>query len=335
MGCASTKPASDGNRVKTIDGKVANAVLDIAFIDGQLGAGTSGATYPLSGLDGFRYAVKVVPLPDDDALIAASNEATLHALLGDHPACVRYCFSWIDSSHTPPRFSLLMEQCTGDLWSHFEAARPMRHERQRWSDQLSGAVQHIHACGVIHRDFSPWNVMVSIARGDGSLRDVKIGDFGLAARCTAGGTLRGMETEGAAPLDASALGSLYSAPELGSEAGYGQPVDAFSLGMVLFFLWAVATTAERSPDNMVDAVEALRKTAELPEPGLPDDCPHAKLISRLVAHEPTLRPTAAEAADAIVAADSRGGPMKASIVNRERDRSEEREIRARAAQGLR
>ena len=38
-----------------------------------------------------------------------------------------------------------------------------------------------------------------------------------------------METDGFAPLDESAVGSLYSAPELGSEGGYeGKEVDVFA-----------------------------------------------------------------------------------------------------------
>ena len=56
---------------------------------------------------------------------------------------------------------------------------------------------------------------------EGGKENVKIGDFGLSVRCAVGETLSGEATAGAAPLDASAIGSLYSAPELGSDS-YGQ-----------------------------------------------------------------------------------------------------------------
>ena len=48
--------------------------------------------------------------------------------------------------------------------------------------------------------------------------------------------LRGWYAEGFAPLDSSAIGSLYSAPELGSEDGYSLEVDIFSAGIILYEL---------------------------------------------------------------------------------------------------
>ena len=223
----------------------------------ELGAGTSGAAFEVvNELDGFRYCLKRVPLPDAAAGAAAKNEAALHARL-DHPGCVRYCYSWIDgATATPPRFCLLMELCEGDLWSFLEGGPMIEYpDRKRWSDQLAGAIAHVHACGVVHRDVNPWNVMTCRGRGGGALVHLKLGDFGLSIQCPQGGSLSGLtSTDGAAPLDESALTSLYSAPELGSEA-YGPPVDVYSLGATLYVIWAAAW---RTLDGITDDVEALR-----------------------------------------------------------------------------
>ena len=40
-------------------------------------------------------------------------------------------------------------------------------------------------------------------------------------------------------MDDSAIGSLYSAPELGSTAGYGMAADVFSMGMVVFCMHSI------------------------------------------------------------------------------------------------
>jgi len=264
----------------------------------QLGAGTSGSTYLVANhLDGFRYCLKSVPLPDEASHVAAANEAAIHAST-NHPGCVRYCFSWVDRATVEsPRFCLLMELCDGDLWSALESGADSitNMDRLRWSEELASAVCHIHDRGVVHRDLNPWNVMTS---SRGGVSSVKVGDFGLSARCA--GTLRGMEVEGAAPLDESAIGSLYSAPELGEV--YGLPADAFSLGMTVFAMWA---GGRGDMDALTDQVEALRRGGgeSLPKDFASDThCPYAPLIQRLVAHEPGERPNAADAHDAIAGA---------------------------------
>merc|ERR1712070_767172 len=158
-------------------------------------------------------------------------------------------------------------------------------ERREWSLQLAGALEHIHSHDAIHRDLNPWNVLVT------HRRDVKIGDFGLSVSCEVGSDLNGWESEGAMPLDSSAVESLYSAPELGDK--YNHQADVFSLGMTLFVIWHPGELS-RVMDNVVSHVEALRETGSFPE-GFHLHCPVTDTIRKMVLHDPNLRPSAKEA----------------------------------------
>lgn len=81
------------------------------------------------------------------------------------------------------------------------------------------AVGFLQARRIVHRDLSPWNVFINGSSTlTSTLRQAKIGDFGLAVRIPVErAELCGWYTTGVEPLDDSAIGSLYSAPELGSE----------------------------------------------------------------------------------------------------------------------
>ena len=59
-----------------------------------------------------------------------------------------------------------------------------------------------------------------------------------------------MNADGYAPLDESAIGSLYSAPELGSEGGYeGKEVDVYSTGMTIFAIYHAVVLKEEEGFN--------------------------------------------------------------------------------------
>lgn len=151
--------------------------------------------------------------------------------------------------------------------------------------------------------------------GDGS-RSVCLADFGLAVQVDAGTALSGWEAEGAPQLDASALGSLYSAPELGIR--YGFLADIFSLGMVLLAIWstvdAVNTCSKeaRTPNAVQSSCEdALVTTTELVKKAAADsqqvpgnilrsiaegaDSSLRELVLRMVSSEPERRPSAEQA----------------------------------------
>jgi serine/threonine protein kinase len=105
------------------------------------------------------------------------------------------------------------------------------------------------------------------------------------------------------PLDESALGSIFSAPELGSESGYGPPVDVYSLGLVLVAVWAGAADA----DALVDAVEKARAAPPALPPAAEAVLPPEllALLQAMLAHEPEARPTAEWVRDVVRAAFAR------------------------------
>lgn len=84
---------------------------------------------------------------------------------------------------------------------------------------LCRALVVCHKNNIIHRDIKPDNIFIS------KNGDFKIGDFGIAR--TAEKTMSGLSRKGT-------LG--YMAPEVFNGSAYGQTVDLYSLGLVLYYL---------------------------------------------------------------------------------------------------
>ncbi len=257
----------------------------------MLGQGTSGAVYAVdSCADGRRYALKVTKSGSDGA-DAALAECRLHAALPPCDAIVRYVFSWT----TPLHIYVLLERMAGELWQavlQSPASSAALAERLQWSKDVSSAIACLHSMKVAHRDINPWNLFV----GEGAAgRRCKLGDLGLAARLPPSGRFAGWHEPGAPSLDESAIGSLYSAPELGAEAeagGYNLTADVFSAGQCLVAIWHSAVVHSASEEAVTEATEAVRSTGELP---WIVPCRLAALVRRLTSHDPEQRPSASEA----------------------------------------
>lgn len=256
--------------------------------DTVLGAGTSGQVYALDGVvDGKSYAAKVVSRGDDGALA----EAKLHSSLPPHDSIVQYHFAWTTEEH----IVVILERVDSELYGAFASDA----ECMSWSTSLLSAVSCLHDQGIVHRDINPWNCFLRS-------RKLKLGDLGLAAQWAphVEGRFTGWHTDGFAPLDDSAIGSLYSAPELGdAKVGYSLGVDIFSAGMTLFAIWhacvlrhagAADEAASLSEDALTTAVESVRTTGRLP-PSWPPSSPIASLVCRMVDHCEHARPTASAA----------------------------------------
>eukprot|EP00928_Gymnodinium_smaydae_P011145 TRINITY_DN14150_c0_g1_i1.p1 TRINITY_DN14150_c0_g1~~TRINITY_DN14150_c0_g1_i1.p1 ORF type:complete len:482 (-),score=80.10 TRINITY_DN14150_c0_g1_i1:8-1417(-) len=260
----------------------------------ELGAGTSGAVFDVNALgasDGRDYALKVVPCNDPEQRCRRLAEARLHARLGGHPAMVRYSCSWLDDARGS--LLILMERCEEELWSYVvegaAGASITEVVKVTWALQLAEGLHHIQTRQVMHRDLSPWNIFVSKppSAADGQAPPtLKIGDFGMAVQMgpSVATPLRGMDSPDgeAMPLDESAIGSLFSAPELGQE--YDASVDIYSLGMVIFFIW----DSPRDVDSLITRIERLKETAELPDDFLAPQGLRSAL-QRMLSHDPTCR----------------------------------------------
>lgn len=138
--------------------------------------------------------------------------------------------------------------------------------------QVAGALAHLHAAGVSHRDVKPGNILID---ADGMAR---LGDFDLVrAPGTTGGTRGGAGT------------AIYAAPELMHDASTaGPPADVYGLAMTANFVLsrrALPAYMMREPYSLL--------------PSLPCGDRLRSVLRRCLDMDPGVRPSAREVADAI------------------------------------
>lgn len=146
--------------------------------------------------------------------------------------------------------------------------------------ELAASLDYAHRRGVIHRDISPSNVLVSDAG------EVKITDFGIAHALGRTRMTRGGMVKGKLP---------YMAPEYARTGHFDARCDLFSLGITLY----EATTGRRPYDGATEietlarASEGLREEVADSLPGIPPSL--AAAIEACILPDPEARPQNAEA----------------------------------------
>jgi hypothetical protein len=150
--------------------------------------------------------------------------------------------------------------------------------------EVASALATAHARGLVHRDVTPANVMLT---GAGA----KVVDFGISAA---------VGQRDAAP-DGSLLGTpAYLAPERLGGAQVSAATDVYALGLLLYrcltgrLPWAAETTAEALRAHLYAAPEPLSE-----QPGMPAAV--GELCLRCLAKGPADRPAAAEVAHSLAA----------------------------------
>jgi serine/threonine protein kinase len=104
----------------------------------------------------------------------------------------------------------------GDLWRHRNICFTHQ-EIQLFSAEIILALHHLHSNGIIHRDVKLENILVS------ETFHLKLGDFSLAKENDKAHSFCGSDN--------------YLAPEILKGEEYSFPVDYWSLGILLFYLF--------------------------------------------------------------------------------------------------
>jgi serine/threonine protein kinase len=216
---------------------------------------------------GRRVAVKV--LRDSGGTARFRAEAQTLARLR-HPSLV----SVLDLGEHDGRPYQVLELVEGStLADRCRAGALDQGDVARMGEQIAGALAHVHAAGVVHRDVSPGNVLLS---HDGSAH---LADFGIA---------RLVEDHPAMTEVGQTLGTVpYLAPEQVTGETLTPAVDVYALGLVLL----EALTGERAFDGVPHeaAVARLHQDPAVPVT-LPADW--RELLGAMTAREPGARPTA-------------------------------------------
>lgn len=253
----------------------------------RLGVGGMAETFIARrcGPGGFEQRVclkRVLPsfAEDDDFVAMFLREARLSALLHHGHIARVLDFGLIDRTHY-----LTLELIEGTDLRALLLHRRARDEALDWrltsyvAHALASALDFAHsvdeqgrARGIIHRDVSPSNVLLSNAG------EVKLADFGIAKATSIPGSIQSGALKGKIP---------YMAPEYAHGRECSPRSDLFSLGVLLYECLAgyrpfdgehdletldrarkgrrdpLRRAAPEAPDALIDAIEGLLE----PDPG--------------------------------------------------------------------
>ena len=146
--------------------------------------------------------------------------------------------------------------------------------------QIAEGLAAAHDRGLVHRDIKPDNIFL-----EGATNSVKIIDFGLARDVSEDRSMAQVTMDGAV------VGTpAYMAPERIGDKALDARTDLFGLGVILFELLAGKSPFTGTSMMAVLASIARGEPLELAEiaPEVPDDV--AKLVMKLIAHDPADRP---------------------------------------------
>ncbi|MEU8424419.1 serine/threonine-protein kinase [Micromonospora sp. NPDC048835] len=248
----------------------------------QLGAG--GMSVVWRGYDevlGRQVAVKVL------ASRLASDRAFRHRIRIEAQAAARLCHPNITNVYDygeSEQVGLTVPYVVMELVDGASLASRLGRESQLpWREavtigaEVSSALATAHARGVVHRDVTPGNVMLTST-------GVKVVDFGISA-------LVGESEKGP---DGALLGTpAYLAPERLDNGQVSPATDVYAVGLLLYRMltgrlpWQASTTTQMLRAHMYN------DPAPMPAvPGMPDGV--AELVGRCLAKRPADRPATAE-----------------------------------------
>ncbi|WP_285646900.1 serine/threonine-protein kinase [Lentzea sp. NBRC 102530] len=263
----------------------------------QLGAGAMGVVW--RARDEFLHrdvAVKQLLLNDvesnefHEAVQRAMREGRIAARL-QHPNAIAV-YDVVVEDGKP---CLVMEYLPSRNLSSILERGPMpAQEAARIGSLAAGALAAAHAAGIVHRDIKPGNVLIG---RDGT---VKITDFGIS---------RALGDVAVTKTGMLAGTPAYLAPELARGAEPAPPSDVFSLGATIYAMTEGEPPFGKSTNDLGLLYKVARGETRPPI----RSGPLTGLLVRLLANEPSQRPTAAQAAEELKAIAA-GQPVPATRV---------------------
>ena len=187
----------------------------------MLGSGASGQVY-IGIKGGIKYAIKRISKAKIKYIDEIINEARISLSL-KHPNIIKFFEVYEDLKF----ITYVMELGEGGDLFDFITGCPTGHLPTDIAIelllQMFDVINYLHnVAHVIHRDLKPENFMIRI---DANNRPIlKLIDFGLATFCPKGGDL----------LKQFVGTPEYAAPELCNKNGYGEKVDEWAMGVIMF-----------------------------------------------------------------------------------------------------
>ncbi|XP_061673390.1 serine/threonine-protein kinase Chk2 isoform X2 [Syngnathoides biaculeatus] len=171
-----------------------------------------------------KFAVKIIKKNNfkSEGTATRNAETEIEILQRiDHPCLIKTQ----DFYQTDDTFYIVLELMEGgELFQRLKSQQRLSEDTAKlYFYQMLEAVQYLHAKGIIHRDLKPENILLS-SQDDDCL--IKVTDFNQSRIL-----------EEAALMRTLCGTPAYLAPEVLTHAtagGYGLPVDAWSLGVLLF-----------------------------------------------------------------------------------------------------
>lgn len=215
-------------------------------------------------------AVKVYPAQSEEGDRRFLREAAAAGRLCDHPGIVTAHDAGLLPDDRP---YLVMRLCSGGSLTPWleRGNRPSPEEVRQAGVRLAAALAAVHACGVLHRDIRPANILID------SFGNLRLADFGMA-------TVVGAE-EASAGTQAPA--SAYAPPESFKKQPATEAGDVYSLAATLSALLAgePPRPAGAAADRTAGDAGSIR-----PAPGVEPDL--TTVILTALSDDPAARPTA-------------------------------------------